>query len=120
MKSLCTLAALFLAGCVVSPHAEFDYRAYYDNYRAADRSGICHVHQVAMAKKVVPINYGLPPGVESGPSQEVRLKQFPFTGRSPEGGCAIEPDAPKTMEVSVCPGCVAAEQRWRKLHPQRP
>lgn len=119
MKPLCTLAALLLAGCAVSPVAKVDYRAEYDTYRASERSGTCHLHQVAMTKKVVPINYGLPSEVGSGPSQEVRLKQFPFTGRSPEGGCAIEPDAPRTTEVSVCPECVAAEKRWMKLHPQR-
>lgn len=119
VPKLSVLLALFLAGCVVSPHAEFDHPAYYDTYRAADKSGTCHLHAVAMTKKVVPINYGLPATVESGPSSEVRLKQFPFAGRSPEGGCAIEPDAPRTAEVSVCPECVAAERRWMKLHPKR-
>lgn len=113
------LTALLLAGCTVSPVARFDYRAEYDTYRASERSGTCHLHQVAMTKEVVPIAYGLPAEVASGPSQEVRLKQFPFTGRSPEGGCAIAPDAPRTTEVSVCPECVAAEKRWMKLHPQR-
>jgi hypothetical protein len=112
-------AVLFFAGCAVSPIAKFDYRAEYETCRAAAQSGTCHLHHVAMSKKVVPINYGLPSEVESGPSQDVRLKQFPFTGRSPEGGCAIEADAPRTMEVSVCPECVAAEKRWMKLHPQR-
>jgi hypothetical protein len=115
MKSFCTLVALLLAGCTVSPVARFDYTTY----RAATQSGTCHLHQVAMTKKVVPINYGLPAEAGSGPSQDARLKQFPFTGRSPEGGCAIEPDAPKTMEVSVCPECVAEEKRWMKRHPQR-
>lgn len=113
------LPALLLAGCAVSPVAKFDYRAYYDNYRAAERTGTCHLHQVAMTKKVVPIRYGLPAEAGSGPSQDVRLEQFPFTGHSPEGGCAIEADAPRTTEVSVCPECVAAEKRWMKLHPQR-
>ena len=61
----------------------------------------------------------LPAEVESEPSHDVRLKQFPFTGRSPEGGCALEPDAPRTTEVSVCPECVTAEKRWMKRHPQR-
>ena len=119
MKSFCPLIALLLAGCAVSPIAKFDYRAEYDTCRAVAQSGTCHLHQVGMTKKVVPINYGLPAEAESGPSQDARLKQFPFTGRSPEGGCAIKPDAPRTTEVSVCPGCVAAEQRWAKMHPQR-
>ena len=96
-----------------------DYRAEYDTCRAAAQSGTCHLHQVAMTMKAVPIHYGLPSEVESGPSQDLRLKRFPFTGRSPEGGCAIEPNAPKTMEVSVCPECVAAEQQWSKRHPKR-
>ena len=113
------LSALLFAGCTITPHAEFDYRAYDDTYRAAAQSGTCHLHQVAMTKKAVPIHYGLPSEVESGPSQDLRLKRFPFTGRSPEGGCVIEPDAPKTAEVSVCPECVEAEQRWVKSHPNR-
>jgi hypothetical protein len=114
MKSFCILGALFLSGCVASPFAKVDYRAEYDTYRAAVQNGTCHVHGGAMTKKVVPIQYGLPGGVEMEPPQEVRLKQFPFTGRSPEGGCAIEPGAPRTTVVSVCPECIAAEKRWLK------
>ncbi len=112
------LVALLLPGCTVAPIKRYDYRAYYATYRAAEQSGTCHIHQVAMTKKIVPIHYGFPGDAEADPSQDMRLRRFPFTGRSPLGGCVIEPNASKTVEVSVCPECVAAEQRWMKAHPQ--
>ncbi len=108
------LVVLFLSGCTVA----HDYRAYYATYRAAEQSGTCHIHQAPMTKRIVPISYGFPDDAEAGPSHDTRLRRFPFTGRSPLGGCVIEPDAPRTAEASVCPECVAAEQRWVKTHPQ--
>ncbi|MBL9156440.1 MAG: hypothetical protein JNJ70_03140 [Verrucomicrobiales bacterium] len=110
------LSALLFAGCTTTPEAS---RALYARHRASEASGVCHVHQVAMTRKTVPIQYGLPSEIESAHANDARMKRFPFTCRSPLGGCVIEPDAPKTAEVSVCPECVGAEQRWVMSHPDR-
>ncbi|MBP6603046.1 MAG: hypothetical protein KA250_14635 [Verrucomicrobiales bacterium] len=111
------LAALFLAGCSSVPVTDDDNRAYYAKYRAAEQAGTCHVHQVAMTKENVPISYGLPIDPKAGPQQNTRQSQFPFSRLPPLGGCVISEDSPKTAEISVCPGCVAAEQRWVRSHP---
>lgn len=111
------LATLLLAGCAAMPITDDDWRAYHASYRAAEQSGTCHIHQTAMTRKTVPIRYGIPDG--DAPRHDIRMSRFPFAGESPLGGCVIEPNAPKTAEVSVCPECVAAEQKWRKSHPSR-
>ena len=90
--------------------------ASYAKYQAAKNAGTCHVHRTPLTKETVPIQYGLPAASSGDPDTDVRMKQFPFSRQSPMGGCEVTADAPRTVEISVCSECVAAEKAWRASH----
>ena len=100
-----------LAGCV-SPREDGGSKI-----RAASVSGVCHVHDLAMTKKTVPIEYGLP---AAQPSAKVELAKFPFARRFVLGGCEVIPNQPRTTETFVCSACLEAERRWIAAHPNDP
>jgi hypothetical protein len=95
------------------------HKTMVEKWEAANRKGICEVHQTKMPLRNVQIIYGLPAGSENDPTYEVRFKLFPHAREISFGGCVVMPDSPKTEMLRICPTCKQAEQAWKDSHKRK-
>jgi hypothetical protein len=69
-----------------------------------DRS-VCPVHQKVMARRKVPVSYGLPS------INEYCLEHFPNFREVASGGC-VDIGEEKLTDLYICPSCVAAYRAY--------
>ena len=76
---------------------------------AKDEKGECKVHHHALTVAVVPIAYGLLPGLGKE-YYAVELRDFPNAMTRYEGGCVVT--GAKEAKVLQCQKCLAAKKAW--------
>lgn len=113
------LLPLLLAGCVSG--GSDPARA-----EAAEKSGVCHVHDRRMTTERTRIVYGLT-AVPMDAAYDAQTAKFPFAHRSVYGGCVtiVAPDlpgasSPEFATIHICDDCDAAKARWVFWHPSDP
>lgn len=83
----------------------------------------CSVHHIPMRIELVPVYYGLPPGLEPGSPEEraqseyreAEESRFPNAPTFVRGFCTVSSE--KQAEVYVCPLCRKARNAWFAQHP---
>lgn len=80
-------------------------------------ASICKIHGDQMARKVVPIGYGLP--AFNSPYWKSMGKDFPNHGVALGGCCFDLRRDPRFTRVWVCPTCLAKHKDW-KTHQKEP
>jgi hypothetical protein len=73
----------------------------------------CSVHNEPLLREQVAIRYGL---VRLSPEfRKAQSAIFPNSRSFVLGGCRVSPNNPKQKDVTFCPKCREAEQRWNLL-----
>lgn len=85
--------------------------------RIYDRS-FCSVHQVAMELRTVEVAFGL---IAFSSAERYCQDHFPHYRDFGIGGCLIsEGDENKTIQIYICPACVAACNEYKAANPEPP
>jgi hypothetical protein len=84
----------------------------YTNRAVTDDHGLCAVHHHELTRTIVPINYGLIPGVAMDNFREVERTHFPNSITQIEGGCLVM-DVKQAI-VLQCDACLKARAKYFK------
>lgn len=94
---------------------------------AAEKAGVCHVHEARMAKLSVPIIYGLVGVPDEKRGLNAQATRFPFARHAVYGGCVFmesvsspETSSPRFADLMICPHCESAKAGWVRAHPTNP
>lgn len=109
------LIVYIILGLFVSP--TFARSLDYENWLKEQKEGFCHLHQVKMEKKQVPIIYGL---VRPDDQEILMYKKepllFPHAKDYVLGGCSIQ--WKKSQKLFECSQCRKAKENWLEEHPK--
>ena len=91
---------------------------YYKKWEAAQKSGICHLHNKQMKKVSVLIAYGLPMRTDyTDKSEKAEEASFPHAKDYVLRGCTGSPQMEKKELIYECSICRSNKTEWIKNNP---
>ncbi len=112
--------ALAMTSCSVLPLTDQEREAFWNleaGFPDIPEGAVCHLHGVEMEPRQVPIEVGLCMEANKGYAR-AKLHRFPHSFFS-VSNCGCELIGPEVVTRRVCPQCRAAEEEWRRSHPER-